>query len=350
MTLVTLIIRSMGRPSLQAALASAAAQDYPDLEVAVVAASGAAHPPLDDRCGRFALRLVGTGQRLPRAAAANCGLDAARGDYCVFLDDDDHHDPEHVSGLMRALAANPASRVAYSAIRVIGDDDRALGVIRSPYDRLALHHRNYIQIGAALFERSLVAAGCRFDEAAGAYDDWDFWIQCSQHTDFAYLDRPTTNWRSDSGGSGAGGGANFDPEVNAQSYAAVRGKWTAVRDELSAQFAALVARGEAAEQRSEFQEAERAYRAALRLHAAEPDTLNRMARLLYARQATQDALGCLRLALRAHPERADIACNLVRVEMERGNPAAGRVLLDNVLRRDPDHPQANALRQRYATH
>jgi hypothetical protein len=69
---------------LQTALDSIGRQVYPNIEVCVVAASGAAHPAIGNYCESFPLRLVGNGKRLQRADAANFGLDSARGDYCVF--------------------------------------------------------------------------------------------------------------------------------------------------------------------------------------------------------------------------------------------------------------------------
>src|SRR6185437_12982077 len=47
--LVSLIVRSSARSTLQAALDSVALQDYPNMEVIVVAASGRDHPGLPGR-------------------------------------------------------------------------------------------------------------------------------------------------------------------------------------------------------------------------------------------------------------------------------------------------------------
>lgn len=341
--LVSVLVRSMGRPMLQAALDSIARQLYPNIDVTVVAACGDAHPALPAQCGGFPLRLVGNGRSLARADAANFALDSAHGAYCVFLDDDDYHNSDHVSGLMATLDGSPAVRLAYSGIRVVGADGAERGVIASPYDRLGLHERNYIQIGAALFDRGLAVEGCRFDPVAGSYDDWDFWLQCSERTDFAFHNRSTTNWRSETGESGAGGGTNFDPVINESSYAAVRNKWAAVRKDLGERFGAIVESGRAAQRRGESQQAERDYRAALRINGLHPDVLNLLAGLLYTRRAIAEALACLRLALWAHPDRTDIACNLARLEIEGGNRSAAAKLLEAVLHRDPANVAANAM-------
>ena len=341
--LVSVIIRSMGRPVLQTALASVARQTYPHIEVTVVAASGNTHPALPESCGRFPLRLIGNGRPLQRADAANFGLDAARGSWCVFLDDDDYHNPDHVSSLMATLSGSTGARLAYSGIRVVGADGKERGIIASPYDRLGLHERNHIQIGAALFDHGLVADGCRFDPAAGSYDDWDFWLQCSERTDFVFSNRTTTNWCSETGASGAGGDGNFDAAGNESSYAAVRDKWAAVREQLGWQFGAIMESGRDAQQGGELQTAEQAYRSALRINGLHPDVLAMLAGLLHARHANADAISCLRLALWAHPARDDIAINLARLEIEAHNHQAAGKLLETVLRRDPANIDANAM-------
>ncbi|MHC4230563.1 MAG: PIG-L family deacetylase, partial [Planctomycetota bacterium] len=72
--LVTVIIRSMDRETLSEALDSVALQTYPNIEVVVVNAKGEGHPEVGGWCGRFPLRLCGTGQALGRSRAANTGL------------------------------------------------------------------------------------------------------------------------------------------------------------------------------------------------------------------------------------------------------------------------------------
>ena len=67
--LVSLIVRSSARMSLQAALDSIGVQDYPQLEVIVVAASGRDHPAVPGWIGAHPLRLVKSDVRLSRPQA-----------------------------------------------------------------------------------------------------------------------------------------------------------------------------------------------------------------------------------------------------------------------------------------
>lgn len=224
--LVSILVRSMDRPTLAAALDAVAAQTYSNLEVVVVAAAGA-HRPLPERWGGAALRLVSGGGPLARSAAANLALDSARGDYVMFLDDDDLFDPGHIAGLLAHLRAHPGCRAAYSAVRTIDGAGNPLeGMFDLPYDGMRLLLNNYIPIHAVLFERSLVAAdGCRFDPAFSVYEDWDFWLQVSRRTAFAYLDTCTAAYRI---GSGNGFGVNPEEAAKAAGLRRVYEKWLPV--------------------------------------------------------------------------------------------------------------------------
>ena len=73
--LVSIIVRSMARTSLAAALMSIAVQDYPCVEVVVVAACGRANHPAVGPAGRHPARLVGNDRRLMPPEAANAVID-----------------------------------------------------------------------------------------------------------------------------------------------------------------------------------------------------------------------------------------------------------------------------------
>ena len=100
--------------TLQAALDSIGVQDYPQLEVIVVAASGRDHPAVPERTGAHPLRLVKSDARLSRPQAANAGLDASRGEWITFLDDDDLLLSGHVAGLVAAQRNAQGARLIYT--------------------------------------------------------------------------------------------------------------------------------------------------------------------------------------------------------------------------------------------
>ena len=341
---VSVLIRSMGRPSLDNALASIAEQIYANLDVVVVAACGDSHPALPAFCGRFPLRLVGNGNKLPRAEAANFLVASTQNQFCVFLDDDDTHAPNHVSGLMESLLRSPASRLAYSGIRVLNERGDEHGIIASEYDRLALHKENYIQLGAAVFMRTLYTIdGCRFDPSVGAYDDWDFWLQCSEHTDFVFRREATTNWHAAVGESGAGLGKNRSTDINQASMQAIQTKWQSVRDDLQGEFVARVAEGQQALRGKAYSKAESYFRAALKIHSGDQATLNSLAMLLYARRDYDEARKHLLRAAQTPGGLSDILCNLALIEIAVKKPDLARRLLQHAIREHPRHPRAEAM-------
>jgi glycosyltransferase involved in cell wall biosynthesis len=178
----------MDRPSLSDALDSVALQTYANIEVVVVSAKGTEHSIPGDWCGHFPLRIVGTGEKLQRSRAGNVGLSDARGDYLIFLDDDDLFMPDHVSLLIDALTRNPDKKVAYSCVTGINEQKLPIGnTFCREFDRTQLLAGNYIPIHAALFSRSIVDNGCRLDESLDLYEDWDFWLQAAAYGDFLFV-------------------------------------------------------------------------------------------------------------------------------------------------------------------
>jgi LmbE family N-acetylglucosaminyl deacetylase len=199
--LVSVIVRSMDRSSLAEALASVAAQTYPNIEVLVVNAKGGRHTPVTDFGGRLVVRLIETGTPLGRSRAANAGIEAASGRYVMFLDDDDLLLPDHVVKLAAALLAGGA-RVAYAGVRMVDANGATLHVFDEPWEPARLRGANYIPIHAVLFDRSLTAQGCRFDEQLDCFEDWDFWLQLSRHADFKQVPGVSAIYRHAMGSSG----------------------------------------------------------------------------------------------------------------------------------------------------
>lgn len=220
--LVSVVVRSIGRPLLHEALDSLARQTWPAIEVVVVAAA-ADHPPLPERCGAYPLRLVGTGGPLARSRAANVGLDAARGQYVLLLDDDDWLMPSHIERLVKALHGQALWRAAYTGIVCVDAHNRPRGqTFDFAFDPLRQRAGNLTPIHAVLFERALFAEGCRFDEALDRYEDWDFWLQIAARTALAHVPGASAAYRIH-----ASSGVHEDAGTASASSQVIHDKWAA---------------------------------------------------------------------------------------------------------------------------
>ena len=213
---VSVIIRTKNRPNLlREAIVSVATQTYRDIELVVVNDGGEDVEELVREYATSSIRRAVYEALQPgrgRSVAANTGLDLATGKYLIFLDDDDIFYPDHIASLAEALRGSGNARCAYAGVRVEyynqGQLERTVA-FNEPFDLAKLWGRNFIPIHAVLFERSLHQLGCRFDETFEILEDWDFWLQLSQRTQFVHLDKISACYRN-FGESGLGNHINED--------------------------------------------------------------------------------------------------------------------------------------------
>lgn len=324
--LLSVIIRSMDRPTLDRALASVAAQTYPHIEAVVVAACGEGHRALPQRVGRFPLRLVRSDVRLPRPQAANAGLDAARGELMNLLDDDDDWLAHHAETLVRALEVTPEAGLAYSQSHLLDVNERPYAVFGKPFDPLAMFYDPLFDPPAAMFRRSLIEAGVRFDDQLGTLEDVDFWIQCSLRSRFVRVPGVTCRVRPAIGTSGTSvstGGANLDADTVRRDGALFEAKWQETERQLAESPMGLLHRGKRLLQANDHAGArpllERAY-------AQTPNDVNILNLLALARHYAGDSSGGLPLikrALRLAPGHPGILRNHDLLTRARREPVAG---------------------------
>lgn len=311
--LVSIIVRSMARTSLAGALASVAVQDYPCVEVVVVAACGRANHSAVGPAGTHPVRLVGGERRLTRPEAANAGLDAAEGDWITFLDDDDLLLEHHVAGLVEMTQRADGAKLVYTLgrARFTNGSEQAVG---QPFALHEIFERNFIHLSMALFSRDLVAAGCRFDDSLEILQDWDFFIQCAQHTRFHFEPRQTFEWRADVGSAGTGGGANQDDARFAAFRDRIYAKWAPRYDALVDRVTAGLAHAADCAKRGALAPAEAACRDVLQFSQNDPFALNLLAMIQRAAGRIEDARETQSLACAVRPHDTSLARNLALLD------------------------------------
>jgi glycosyltransferase involved in cell wall biosynthesis len=192
---VTVVIPTRSRWDLlsTAALPSALGQEDVNLEVVVVddgstdsTAAGVAG------VGDQRLRLVRHEEPRGVAGARNAGIEAARGEWIAFLDDDDLWAPRKLRIQLDAVAAAGAS-FAYGGASALAEDRSWVYSLAPPEpDALAstLLARNVLWGGCSnvLVKSDVVRSLGGFDEHLFQLADWDLWIRLSQSAQAAACD------------------------------------------------------------------------------------------------------------------------------------------------------------------
>lgn len=228
--LVSVVVRSMERAVLTEALNSIALQTYGNLEVLVVNAKGGRHHDVKN-CGRsFNLQVVNDGGLpLSRPQAANAGLEACRGEFICFLDDDDVFDNDHIESLVQGILTQDNMLACYSGVRCLHrsnlQEENPAMFADPQVDFVKLMLGNVLPIHAVLFPSAVLKHGVRFDETFDCYEDWDFWLQVSMVIPFQYSGRVTATYFS-GGDSRVGFGAVHSDEFVVKAYQAVLTKWS----------------------------------------------------------------------------------------------------------------------------
>ncbi len=226
--LISVIVRSMDRPTLTQALDALRAQTHPHIEVLVVNARGGTHSTLSEasRSGLQFRLLNQDGPPLLRSDAANVGLDAVQGRFFAFLDDDDSLDPDHLARLLALTMVQPQTTVVYAGVRsrYFGDPTGAsLSVFQESWEDGKLLAGNFIPIHAPLVPTHLLACGVHFDPQLHIYEDWDFWLQLAEHAPFLPSEGITATYYLQ-GQSGAHP-LTVDPDFMQQATLVLYRKW-----------------------------------------------------------------------------------------------------------------------------
>ncbi len=194
---------------LKEAIASIAAQTYPNIQLVIVEDGGSTAQALMDEIRTseaFAdvcyLPLPKTG----RCGAGNAALQAASGQLLCFLDDDDLFYADHLEVLVAAWQKRPELGAVYGLAYQVRTEivspepwvyrevEHSL-LYRQPFNRYLIWHHNYLPIQTVLFQRTLFEKYGGFDPELDNLEDWNLWVRYSLFHDFEMVPKVTSLYR-----------------------------------------------------------------------------------------------------------------------------------------------------------
>ncbi|MEJ6004411.1 glycosyltransferase [Paucibacter sp. AS339] len=168
---------------LRRSIGSIRAQTMDDFEIIVVADA------LDQETALVAAELLRPEDTFVKrsgtpgpAQSRNEGMRHARGEWVIFLDDDDSLMPEHLATLVHQIKHDGGSKKVYfSDLQVVMENRTESGIERLRVDAVQLKDRpveslfvrNFIPNNVLAFRRD-VLEGCEVDWHLASQEDWDF--------------------------------------------------------------------------------------------------------------------------------------------------------------------------------
>lgn len=211
--LVSIITRTYrGRATyLRQAILSVYRQTYPRIEHIIVEDGGETLRGLVEELGKelgTTINYLALG-KVGRSVTGNAGLAAARGEFVLFLDDDDLLFSDHVEFLIKAMQDNPGAAAAYSLAWEVPTDASRIAdgsyterapilhrAMQQPFDHEVLREYNYIPIQSIMFRRELYLERGGFEEDLEALEDWNLWNRYAVGYRFVYVPKVTSLYRT----------------------------------------------------------------------------------------------------------------------------------------------------------
>ncbi|MDR0621084.1 MAG: glycosyltransferase [Deltaproteobacteria bacterium] len=199
---VTALISTFNRPKyLEEAIGSIVAQTMEDWELIVLNDGGV---DVADVVAKFAdPRILYVPDEVNKGAAIrfNQGLNMAKGDYVVYLGDDDTFYPNHFEVLSKALDENPEIGMAYSdlyAVSSVADGktgkrhilDKQMLVSRD-FNREFMFHYNHVLHVSLMHRREAALRVGGFDEEVKVLIEWSLNRRMAFIYDFLHVEIPT---------------------------------------------------------------------------------------------------------------------------------------------------------------
>lgn len=216
--LVTIITRTYREREfwLKECMASVINQTYPNIQHVIVEDGGDTMSALvaevqEAYQGTYNVEFAGFDKK-GRSYTGNQGLEIAKGEYCLFLDDDDLIFPDHIEVLVNEILDSPELGAVYSlAWDVHTNVDKTtspvsytehqfttLPLFYQEYCLETLLDHNYIPIQAILFRKSLYTENGGFDESMDQLEDWNLWTKYALKSKFKFVPKTTSLFRTPS--------------------------------------------------------------------------------------------------------------------------------------------------------
>lgn len=196
--LVSVIVRTKDRTQmLREAIASIVDQRHRPIEVVLINDGGedvfTMVNTLLQSTDDISLKYITNKTSAGRSGAANAGLNAASGKFSLFLDDDDLLESEHISDLLiahqKAFRADElgATHSVAKAMLIDEGSQKFLSTQGQAFTPEQLLYQNCLPIMTVLFNTRL-RDFAQFSREFDLFEDWDFWLQVSQHCSFHFVD------------------------------------------------------------------------------------------------------------------------------------------------------------------
>ncbi|HCR96567.1 MULTISPECIES: glycosyltransferase family 2 protein [Halomonas] len=176
--LVSVIMPCFNRmDTIKLAVDSVLGQSYPNIELILVddgSQDGTAKWCEHRASENPGVKAVLLNQNGGVSAARNKGLEAAQGEYIMYLDSDNRWDTRYVAAMVGAFQALPNAEALYSGLyRYHADSEEPSSVVFGPLNRSLAFNRNYIDLNTFVHTRKAWQRLGGFDEALPRYVDWD---------------------------------------------------------------------------------------------------------------------------------------------------------------------------------
>ena len=198
--LISVIVPTYNRPErLKSALQSILNQTFENFEIIVVNDAGSdIQDIVSSLNAKRSVVCIRHEINKGLSAARNTGIEAARGKYIAYLDDDDLFYRNHLSTLVEFLERHPGT-IAYTDANCAFQkmiDGRWITFQRQVIyskewsnDEILID--NFVPVLCVMHEKSYLEKSGKFDESLNRHEDWDLWIRLSRHHHFVHIKNVT---------------------------------------------------------------------------------------------------------------------------------------------------------------